>query len=195
MKKNRIRQPDFPHSTDNRLGKFPAVNIPVLLLIAFFLLAVDILPSQPQKYLKPVSFEKPGQYFFITGSSKKQDGVYFLTPGELHESFPELLPLISETSPGFQYGAGVTYVRYRSGRPEITKPQPAISNIFFQPIPINRAGKEVLKTLPGIGPLLAERIIQRRMTAGPFHSKNELLQIAGIGPGKLARLKDHILID
>ena len=57
------------------------------------------------------------------------------------------------------------------------------------------AGKEILKTLPGIGPLLAERIIQRRMTAGPFHSKNELLQIAGIGPGKLARLKDHILID
>jgi len=195
MKKNRIRQPDVPHSTDNRQEELPAVNIPVLLLIGFFLLAYDILLFPIHKYLKPASSENSGQYFSIMGAPKKQDGVYFITPGELRESFPEILQLIPKSSSGFQYDAGVTTVHYRSGIPEIAKPQPAISNIFFLPIPINRAGKEVLSTLPGIGPVLAERIIQKRMTAGPFHSKNELLQISGIGQGKLARLKDHILID
>jgi len=195
MKKNRIRQPDVPHSTNSRQGEFPVNHIPVLLLVGFFLLALDILPFPLHKFLKPASFENSGLYLSITGSLKKQDGIYFLTPGELRQSFPELLPLIPKTSPDSQYGAEVTTVHYRSGSPEIAKPQPLISNIFFLPIPINRAEKEVLNTLPGIGPVLAERIIRRRITAGPFHSKNELLQIAGIGPGKLDRLKDHILID
>jgi len=195
MKKNRIRQTDIPHSTNNRQEEIPAVNIPVLLMIGFLLLALDILPFLLHTYLKPTSIKNSGQYLSIIESLTKQDGIYFLTPDELRQSFPELLPLIPKTSPDSQNDAVVTTVHYRSGSPEIAKPNPLISNIFFLPIPINRAEKEVLNTLPGIGPVLAERIIQRRITAGPFRSKNELLQIAGIGPGKLDRLKDHILID
>jgi len=72
---------------------------------------------------------------------------------------------------------------------------PAVANIFFEPISINRAGKEILSTLPGIGPMLAERIVLRREAKGPFRSKDELLHISGIGPKKFARLVDTIILD
>jgi competence protein ComEA len=70
-----------------------------------------------------------------------------------------------------------------------------VANIFFQPIPINRADKDILTSLPGIGPVLAERIMQRRNQHGFFKSKDELLQVTGIGPKKFAALVDNITLD
>jgi DNA uptake protein ComE-like DNA-binding protein len=43
--------------------------------------------------------------------------------------------------------------------------------------------------------MLAERIVRRRGDKGPFRSKDELLHITGIGPNKLARLIDSIILD
>ena len=70
-----------------------------------------------------------------------------------------------------------------------------MANIFLKPIPINRADKIILTSLPGIGPSLAERIVMRRNQQGPFRSKEELLQVTGIGPKKFAALVEHITID
>jgi competence protein ComEA len=79
--------------------------------------------------------------------------------------------------------------------PEAANLPPEVANIFFRPISLNRASKNILSTLPGIGPVLAEKIVQWRKENGPFRSLDELLQITGIGPGKLAHLVEHIFID
>jgi len=58
------------------------------------------------------------------------------------------------------------------------------------PININQADETSLQELPGIGPALAAAIVEHRTDHGSFGSVGELLDVAGIGPAKLALLKD-----
>lgn len=52
-------------------------------------------------------------------------------------------------------------------------------------VDINIATSEQLQTLPGIGPVLARRIIDYREANGPFQSVGELINVTGIGEKKL----------
>jgi competence protein ComEA len=53
---------------------------------------------------------------------------------------------------------------------------------------VDRAGAAELDRLPGIGPALAERIIEDREANGPFGSVDGLQRVRGIGPALAARL-------
>ncbi len=53
---------------------------------------------------------------------------------------------------------------------------------------VNTADQTELETLPGIGPVLAERIIAYRETFGPFRRLRDLDAISGIGPATLDAL-------
>lgn len=59
---------------------------------------------------------------------------------------------------------------------------------------LNLAGVEELETLPGVGPVLAERILAYREEHGPFAVVEDLLDVPGIGEGKLAALRDAVLV-
>lgn len=59
---------------------------------------------------------------------------------------------------------------------------------------LNRADTEQLQELPGIGPALAWRIVEYREKKGGFGSVQELLRVSGIGPKKLARLKENVYL-
>jgi len=48
--------------------------------------------------------------------------------------------------------------------------------------------------LPGIGPALARRILEERERRGRFDSPERLRQILGLGPKKLAALRDLITV-
>ncbi len=61
-----------------------------------------------------------------------------------------------------------------------------------QPVDMNQASLEELMSIPGIGQVIAERIIRYRSEAGPFHHAEELLKIRGIGPKSLAAIRDYI---
>ena len=63
--------------------------------------------------------------------------------------------------------------------------EPAIINI-------NTATVEDLQRLPGIGPMLAERIIAYRQENGPFKIPGELMNVSGIGEKKLEEIWDYI---
>lgn len=60
------------------------------------------------------------------------------------------------------------------------------------PIDLNRAGERELDALPGIGPVLAARIVAHRRRFGDFRRVEELLGVPGIGPRLFARLEPHI---
>lgn len=62
------------------------------------------------------------------------------------------------------------------------------------PVNINTATAEELDELPGIGPALAEAIIQYRTEHGSFASEEELIQVSGIGESKLAGLAGQITV-
>ncbi|MQY55516.1 MAG: hypothetical protein GH156_02965, partial [Dehalococcoidia bacterium] len=64
-----------------------------------------------------------------------------------------------------------------------------------QLVSINRAEAWLLDALPGIGPALAQNIIQYRQENGPFVMIEELLLVSGIGEAKYDGLKDLITVE
>lgn len=59
-------------------------------------------------------------------------------------------------------------------------------------IDINQADAIQLQTLPGVGPVLAERIIAQRDAVGRFEAVEDLLDVPGIGETRLASIRDLI---
>lgn len=66
---------------------------------------------------------------------------------------------------------------------------------FFRPLPINSADKELLMTIKGIGPQLAETIISHRHRLGPILSILEFQEISGIGQKRAAALAGDLVFD
>ncbi len=59
-------------------------------------------------------------------------------------------------------------------------------------IDLNTATGSQLDSLPGIGPVIAERILELREKSGPFKRIEDLMNIRGIGEKKFLKLKDLI---
>lgn len=62
------------------------------------------------------------------------------------------------------------------------------------PLDINAAAAEELAGLPGIGEVLAERIVAYRTEHGPFTAVEDLTKVSGIGEKKLAELEGRIMV-
>lgn len=61
-------------------------------------------------------------------------------------------------------------------------------------VPLNTADAAALEQLPGIGPTLAEAIVAYRDEHGPFAAVEDLLDVPGIGPAKLADLEGAVVL-
>jgi len=59
-------------------------------------------------------------------------------------------------------------------------------------VDLNRASPAELDALPGIGPVLAGRIVRHRSEHGPFRDPEDLLAVPGIGPRLLERLRPRV---
>jgi competence protein ComEA len=59
---------------------------------------------------------------------------------------------------------------------------------------LNRATASDLDGLPGIGPVLAERVVEWRTEHGPFRSVDQLREVPGIGESKYAALKSKVTV-
>jgi competence protein ComEA len=61
-------------------------------------------------------------------------------------------------------------------------------------ISVNTATAPELERLPGIGPVLAQRIVEYREQHGPFQRLEDLLEVEGIGPSKLENLQEYVRV-
>lgn len=68
------------------------------------------------------------------------------------------------------------------------------NNSMMQSVRINSASAGELQQLPGIGPALAQRIVETR-SSGRFTSADDLLRVPGIGKAKLAKPRDYVEVD
>lgn len=62
-------------------------------------------------------------------------------------------------------------------------------------IDLNRADREELEKLPGIGPVLAERILKYRGEYGDFLEIEEVMEVSGIGEKIFGKIQDFIFVE
>jgi competence ComEA-like helix-hairpin-helix protein len=113
---------------------------------------------------------------------------------------------LEKIRPFLDFSSGIPVggeLRYRPGgqRPgplRSLQSQRAPEGMVSQPpkpsrVDLNRADAKELETLPGIGPALAQRIVEYRQRSGYFRVPGDLLRVRGIGPAKLERIRDLIV--
>lgn len=102
-------------------------------------------------------------------------------------------PSVSETSSGVEILVQKTKAQDDSG--ELSEPEPDGERIVLveKSIDINSAGAEELDLLPGIGPVLAERIVQYREENGDFDEISEIREVSGIGDRIFRKISAYIV--
>lgn len=75
-----------------------------------------------------------------------------------------------------------------AGRPAASLPRDATP----RSVDLDVASAEQIEALPGIGPVLASRIVADRDSLGPFGSFGELERVKGVGPALLRRLQTKV---
>lgn len=85
------------------------------------------------------------------------------------------------------------------GRQEVPHTTLSEPSVYVTPgdgrVELNRAAEQELLDLPGIGPVLAERIIAYRTAHGGFTSPDELLEVAGIGEKTFRDILPYVYVD
>lgn len=172
------------------------------LFVAALVWVVSRNPSGEAVTLRPVPTEKP-IIVHISGAVPRP-GVYALPDGArvqdiisaaggfLAEADKELINLARVLEDGEKLE-----IPYAEGFSPVL-PTPVQSIIIpgddEDLININTASSFELETLPGIGPAIAQRIIEYREANGPFLAIEDIVNVSGIGPGTYERIRDLITV-
>lgn len=145
------------------------------------------------------NFEDKSQIVIHIVGAVKNPGVYTLLEGDRVKDAIEIAggALIDANLDGLNLAQKLQdedklYVP-REGETE----EETINGIISQDdgkVNINKAGLEELKTLPGIGPVMAQNIIDYRENNGPFKKLEDIKNVSGIGEKKFEQIRDKISI-
>ena len=111
---------------------------------------------------------------------------------------PTIVGSVVSPSAGAASGASESALTHASPKEEPTPSAPMGSSrpaTHESPrVDLNHATASDLEALPGIGPKLAQRVIEHRASHGPFTKVEDLRQVQGIGHKKFDRLRPHVLV-
>lgn len=134
---------------------------------------------------------RPGVYSFPPGS-RVQDAIQ-AAGGLLPDADPDLLNLAAPLKDG-----QIVRVPHKStaspGIPEAI-PGGVSAATPGGPVNINTASLQELDTLPGIGPVLSQRILDYRAANGPFGKVEDLQQVEGLGEVIFEKIKDLVTVE
>jgi competence protein ComEA len=103
------------------------------------------------------------------------------------------LNLAARVSDGQLVAVGVAAAAPAGGASEPAGTGPS-TGAAAGPVYLNSATLEQLDGLPGVGPVLAQHILDYRTQHGSFTSVDQLKDVSGIGPAKYAGLKDLVSV-
>ncbi len=172
------------------------------LFVAAVIWVVSRNPSGQAVTLRPAPTEKP-IIVHITGAVPRP-GVYALPKGArvqdvisaaggfLAEAEKETINLARTLEDGER--PDIPYMEGFSPVIPTAIPELVTSGSDEDLVNINTALAFELESLPGIGPALAQRIVEYRNANGPFLSTEDIVNVPGIGPGTYERIKDLITV-
>ena len=182
-----------------RLSTFLAGLLTGLLSTGLLLLLLSEPRGLPIELHPPPT---PGPIRVHVAGAVAQPGVYEL-PNESHAQQAieaaggplegAVLDLVNLASP-LEDGQQVYVPIEDDSSPVIPTSVPAFTQVTGELININTATDVELESLPGIGPSLAQKIIEWREINGPFLNPEDLIQVSGIGQSKLELIKDLITV-
>jgi len=80
------------------------------------------------------------------------------------------------------------------GRVSLHPFDPLKKKVLSIPVNINTANAEELDILPGVGPKMAQAIVEFRKANGKFSALEDLQKVKGLGPKKFAAIRPHITL-
>jgi len=165
---------------------------------------VVLWPSQPESVVEPIPDPLPASAPQISTSPADSPATVETTAEEDPFTGPTPIPIVPEpdsaaapeedlpTMP-IDAGPAAQPVADAPATPEPAHPTPVAPAV--QRIDLNAAGSAELQLLPGIGPVLAQRIVDDRAANGRFGSLNDLQRVKGIGEKTAAKLAPLITFD
>ncbi|MFI5693436.1 helix-hairpin-helix domain-containing protein [Kribbella sp. NPDC051586] len=129
---------------------------------------------------------RPGLVRAPTGS--RVADVLTLAGGPLPGVDLTTLNLARQVTDGEQITVGQPSQPQPTNPPGTTTPTAASTD----PVNLNTATLDQLDALPGVGPVLAQRILDYRTQNGPFTTIDQLQDVPGVGPKKFDSLKPHV---
>jgi competence protein ComEA len=169
----------------------------LLLLLSVFIVARG--NSQPNEAMQivPITIAEPEIFVDVTGSVNKP-GVYTLTG---KSRVIDAIKAAGDSAPGADLST-INLARVLNDGEQIYVDSTVVNSsgvrvskaVHSGPININRATARQLDALDGVGPVIAQRIVDYRKINGSFLTIDDLQKVSGIGAAKFAQIKAKVRI-
>lgn len=116
------------------------------------------------------------------------------TPRAAAPSAPPIWPRTVQLALGLLLTAGIFFTLGRWSSGPASSTLSSAHQAAGPRLDLNRATKAELRLLPGLGDLLAQRIVDHRAQHGSFQRIDDLGRVSGIGPKTLERLRPWVIV-
>jgi competence protein ComEA len=169
----------------------------VLLLLSVFIVFRGNSEASAIPEALPITVVEPEIFVDVTGAVNKP-GVYSLTG---KSRVIDAIKAAGDSAPGADLST-INLARIVNDGEQIYVDSTVINSagvkvsktVHTGPININRATAHQLDALDGIGPVIAQRIVDYRKVNGSFVSIDDLQKVSGIGAAKFAQIKTKVRI-
>ena len=169
----------------------------LILLLSVFIVARG--NSQPNEAMQvvPITIAEPEIFVDVTGAVNKP-GVYTLTG---KSRVIDAIKAAGDSAPGADLST-INLARVLNDGEQIYVDSTIVNSsgvrvlkaVRSGPININRATARQLDALDGVGPVIAQRIVDYRKINGSFLTIDDLQKVSGIGAAKFAQIKAKVRI-
>ena len=169
----------------------------LILLLSVFIVARG--NSQPNEAMQvvPITISEPEIFVDVTGAVNKP-GVYTLTG---KSRVIDAIKAAGDSAPGADLSI-INLARVLNDGEQIYVDSTVVNSsgvrvskaVRSGPININRATARQLDALDGVGPVIAQRIVDYRKINGSFLTIEDLQKVSGIGAAKFAQIKAKVRI-
>ena len=169
----------------------------VLLILSVFIVARGNSQSSQAIEVIPITIAEPEIFVDVTGAVNNP-GVYTLTG---KSRVIDAIKAAGDSAPGADLST-INLARVLNDGEQIYVDSTVVNSrgvrvskaIPRGPININRATARQLDALDGVGPVIAQRIVDYRNINGSFLSIDDLQKVSGIGAAKFAQIKAKVRI-